>query len=261
MAPQYRGYIFDLDGTIYLSDRLIPGADEVVARIRATGGKVSFVSNKTVQTSRDYAAKLNRLGIRVDSTDVTNSTQALIHRLGAIAPGARLMVLGEQPLRDELTRAGFAITWREAETDWVVISMDRTLNYLKLNSAMHAVRHGARMCATNPDRTCPFAEGEVMDAAATIAALEAVTDRTVEFVAGKPSPALVEAAMDRMGLEPRDCVVVGDRLETDIVMAQAAGAAGALVLSGVTARESLDQSHVEPDHVLDSIADILGWLA
>ena len=98
-----------------------------------------------------------------------------------------------------------------------------------------------------------------MDAAAYIAALEAVTNREVEFIAGKPSPALVDAAMARMGLEASECVVVGDRIETDVVMARRAGAAGALVLTGVTSREAVDQSDVKPDHVLDSVADILGW--
>jgi len=259
VALRYRGFIFDLDGTIYLSDRLIPRADEVVAKVRRTGAKVSFLSNKAIQTSRDYAAKLNRLGIPVSESEVVSSIDALVMRLSEIAPGARLYVIGEPPLLGALRGAGFTLSSDERAIDYVVLSMDRTLHYGKLNFAMNAVRNGARLCATNPDRTCPFEGFELPDAGGIIAAVEAVTGAKVEFIAGKPSPLLIETALRRMGVDARETVMVGDRLDTDIVMGKNAGAATALVLTGVTNRQTLAASDIRPDYVLESVADILAW--
>lgn len=260
MERRYKGFIFDLDGTIYLSEKVIPRADEVVAAVRHAGAKVAFLSNKAIQTSRDYAARLNRLGIPVSERDVVSSIDALISRLSEIAPGARLYVIGEPLLQQELRAAGFSLTSDERGVDYVVLSMDRTFHYGKLNLAMRAVRNGARICATNPDRTCPFAGYELPDAAGIIAALEAVTGAKVEFVAGKPSPLLIETALKRMGVATRESIMVGDRLDTDIVMGKNAGTATAIVLTGVTSRQALAESNVKPDFVLDSVADILGWI-
>jgi len=251
----YKGYIFDLDGTLYVGERLIPGADRVVRRLRAACAKVTFVSNKTVQTAADYCAKLNRLGVAAETGEVLTATEALLHRLKDRA-GARLFVIGEPPLKAALRKGGFVLADDERGVDYVVVSLDRTFHYGKLTFAMRAIRNGAKVCAANPDRTCPVEGGEVPDAAATLAALEALTGASPEFVAGKPSPFLIQAAAQRMGLAPQECLMIGDRLETDVLMARRAGAAAALVLTGVTRREELAEADVKPDLVLDSVADL-----
>jgi NagD protein len=230
-----------------------------VAAVRRAGAKVAFLSNKAIRPSHDYAAKLKRLGIPVEESDVVSSMDALILRLSKIAPAARLYVIGEPPLEQALRAAGFRLSSDEKAVDYVVLSMDRTFHYGKLNLTMKAVRNGARLCATNPDRTCPFEGYELPDAAGIIAAVEAVTGKRVEFIAGKPSPLLIETALQRMDVEARESIVVGDRLDTDILMGKNAGTATAVVLTGVTTREMRAASKIEPDFTLESVADILDW--
>ena len=174
-------------------------------------------------------------------------------------------MVGEPPLLAELAAFGLQITngtQHGEEADFVVAAFDRTFDYGKLNTAFQAIRQGARFVATagrSPpaDRTCPVEGGEIPDAAAVIGAIEGCTGKEVELVAGKPSSLIIEAGLARMGgLLPEQCLVVGDRLETDVVMAQRAGAVSAVVLTGVTRREHLSHSSIRPDYVLESVADI-----
>lgn len=253
----YRGYIFDLDGTTYRGEALIPGASRVVETLRAVGCRVVFVSNKPLEPSARYARKLTRLGIPTPPEDVINSTQALIYYLREHHPRARLFVIGENSLQGEFREAGFALTDAVDEIDVVVAAFDRTLEYAKLNTAHQALVRGARFYATNADKTCPVAGGEIPDCAGVIAFLEATTDRQVELVAGKPSRHILGAALERLGVEEDRCLMVGDRLATDIYMGNRAGMDTALVLTGVTGREYLAESDVRPIYVLDSVADLL----
>ena len=257
---RFQGYIFDLDGTIYLGERAIPGAPETVRRLRQAGCRVTFVSNKPLEPRERYAEKLTRLGIPTEPADVLTSGHVLGRWLAAEAAGARVFVVGEPPLLAELAAFGLQITngaEHSEEADFVVAAFDRTLDYRKLNTAFQAIRQGARFVATNADRTCPVEGGEIPDAAAVIGAIEGCTGKQVELVAGKPSALIIEAGLARMGgLSPEQCLVVGDRLETDVVMAQRAGAASAVVLTGVTRREHLARSPIQPDYVLESVADI-----
>lgn len=253
--PRYAGYVFDLDGTIYLGDVLIPGAQATIERLRNAGRPVVFVSNKPLEPRESYAHKLTLLGIPTPPEDVINSTQALIHLLRQRHPGARLLVIGEQKLLDELTRAGLCLTQQVDRVEVVVAAFDRTLDYTKLNLAHQALVRGARFYATNADKTCPVAGGEIPDCAGVIAFLEATTGRTLEEIAGKPSAHILAAALTRLGVEAGRCLMVGDRLATDIAMGQAAGMDTALVLSGVTSREALAASGAAPTYVLESVAD------
>jgi NagD protein len=256
-AAPHRGWLFDLDGTVYLGDALIPGADVAVAALRAAGRKVAFLSNKPLQSRAEYAEKLTRLGIPATAGDVVNSSAVLARHLAHLDPGAPVFVIGEASLVGELHAAGFEIR-ADSRVRWVVISFDRTFDYAKLNTALQAVtRNGARLIATNPDRTCPVEGGEIPDCAGMIAAVEAVTDRTVEIVVGKPSPLILEAALAVLGLPARECVIVGDRLETDILMGKAQGLGTILVLTGVTRPGDGRIDEVAPDLVLRSIRDVV----
>jgi NagD protein len=255
----FKGFIFDLDGTVYLSDRLIPDADRVIRLIRESGRRVVFLSNKPIQTREDYASKLTRLGIPTQPDEVINSTFVMTNYLKKIAPQARLFVVGETPFIEELKRAGFQITDEPKQIEYVVVAFDRTFDYGKLNVAFQAIKSGAHFVATNPDRTCPVESGEIPDCAGMIAAIEAVTEKKVEIIVGKPSPIMIQAALDVMGLRPEECILIGDRLETDIRMGKESGIATGIVLTGVTDEETLKKvkhTPAQPDFVFQSIADV-----
>lgn len=253
------GYILDLDGTVYVGERLVPGADRAIAELRARGRRILFLSNKPLYSRRDYADKLTRLGIPTREEEVINSSFVLARHLARHAPGARVFAIGEPPLLEELAAVGLRLTEDPARVEYVVAAFDRTFDYRKLNVAFQALRRGARFLATNPDRTCPVEEGEIPDAAAVIAALEATTGRQVEDVFGKPSRHTVEMALATLGLPAAGCALAGDRLETDIRMAKENGLVAILTLTGVTRREDLARAPVQPDHVVDGIGD-LPWL-
>jgi NagD protein len=252
----HRGWLFDLDGTVYLGEALIPGADRVIAALRDDGRRVAFLSNKPLETRGDYARKLTRLGVPASAEDVINSSLVLARHLAGLDPGAPVFVIGEPPLIAELEAHGFEVR-RDARVRWVVIAFDRTFDYAKLHTALQAVRGGARLIATNPDRTCPTAEGEIPDCAGMMAAVEAVTGATVEVVVGKPSPIILDVALTALGVPAADCVIVGDRLETDIVMGKRNGLATVLVLSGITRAGDPRIAEIAPDAVLASILDLI----
>jgi len=253
----YRGFIFDLDGTVYLGEQLLPGAKAVLEALRAAGRRLCFLSNKPIQSREDYALKLTRLGVPTDVEEVINSSYVLARHLAREAPGARCFVIGEAPLRAELERAGLTPV-DGPKVDYVVVAFDRTFDYRKLDVALQAVkRYGARLIGTNPDRTCPVAGGEIPDAAGMIGAVEGVTGRRVDPIVGKPSPIMLAVALERLGLAARDCAVVGDRLETDVAMGKAAGLATILVLTGITRVGDPEIARWQPDHVVASLDDLL----
>ena len=235
------GYIFDLDGTVYLGDNVIPGAPETIAALRKRGCGIVFLSNKPLQPREVYAEKLTRLGIPTSPDDVINSSLVLARYLVREMADATVFVIGEQPLVDEMVAAGLATSDNPEEIDVVIASFDRTFDYRKLNIGYQALRLGARFFATNADRTCPVEGGDIPDAAAVIGALEGCSGRKVELVAGKPSAMIVDMVLGRLGLEASDCLMVGDRLETDILMGNKAGMSTALVLTGVTQQDALTQ--------------------
>lgn len=258
---RFAGYVFDLDGTLYLGDVLLPGAADAVRSIRALGARVAFVTNKPLERPAAYAAKLSRLGIPVAADEVVSSTDALVRYLARNAAGACVLTVAE-PLVDELLgEAGFRLTREPADADLVVVAWDRTFDYDKLVRAFRAVRAGARLVATNPDPWCPMPDGDLPDCAAMLAAVEASTGVTAEAVVGKPSSHMAETIVERLALEPADAILVGDRLLTDIPMAAAVGMASALVLTGATRPEGLGAAlaaaPVAPRFVIRSVADLL----
>lgn len=256
-ALNFSGYIFDLDGTIYRGERLIPGAKETIEKLKSLSKKIVYLSNKPLQTREDYASKLTRLGIPTEPVEVINSSLVMARWLSQQAPGEKVYVIGEQPLIDELLRGGFRISEEAGEIKYVIASFDRTFDYRKLNIALQAIKKGAHFVATNPDRTCPVEGGEIPDCAAMIGAVEGATGKRVEAVVGKPSDIMIRIAVDEIGLPSRACLLVGDRLETDMAMGKRAGMATALVLTGVSNRENLREGGIRPDFVWESVAEII----
>jgi HAD superfamily hydrolase (TIGR01457 family) len=252
------GFILDLDGTVYRGDTVIPGAPETIAWLRDQGHRVLFLTNMPLKRRGDYARKLTDLGIPTRPDDVLFSSVVLADYLSLEFGGATVFVIGEEPLTEELAAAGMRISEDPEEIEIVVASFDRGFTYQKLDIGFQALRRGARFFATNGDATLPVEGGEVPDAAATIAALEACSGRTVDLVVGKPSTVVVDMALRRLDLPADSCFVVGDRLETDILMGLRAGMTTALVLTGVTDIAEVDVSPIRPHYVLDSIGELRG---
>ncbi len=255
--PRYDGYIFDLDGTIYLGDIVLPGALELLATLRAEGRKVAFLSNNPTKTREQYVTKLRAMGAQVELAEVVNSSHVMVQWLLEHAPGATLFVCGEQPLIGELAAAGFPLSERAGEIAYVVASFDRTFTYHKLQVAFDAIRAGARLVATNPDRFCPVPGGGEPDAAAIIAAIEACTNTRCEVNVGKPSPIMARTVSAMLGLPPERCLMVGDRLMTDIAMGAGAGMATLLVLTGDSGRADLPDAPAQPTYIAETLLEVL----
>jgi NagD protein len=256
-AQLYEAYIFDLDGTVYLGDSLLPTAGETISRLRQMGKRTVFLSNNPTNTREAYAAKLTRLGLPTPVSDVVNSSYVMVDFLRQTLPEAQLFVVGEASLRDELMAAGFELTEDAARIDVVIASFDRTFTYHKLQVAFDAIRNGARFFATNADRYCPVPGGGEPDAAAIIAAIEACTDTQVEAVVGKPSAIMAEAILRLVELPPARCLMTGDRLETDVLMGLRAGMSGALTLTGATDEAALAEASIKPTYVVRQLHDLL----
>jgi HAD superfamily hydrolase (TIGR01450 family) len=249
---------FDLDGTLYIGDHLLPGAAAAVAWVRAGGARAVFATNNPLRSANEYAARLTALGIPAVADDVVTSLDALLMYLEGAHAGAAVLPIAEALVADTLRSAGFAITADPAVADVVVVSFDRTFDYAKLTAAYRAVRlHGAAIVATNPDPYCPTNDGGVPDCAAMLAAVEACTGAKAEAVVGKPSRYMADAVLGRLGATASRAAFVGDRLTTDVAMARAAGMVAILVLSGATTPANLRASDLKPDLVLDSVGDLL----
>jgi HAD superfamily hydrolase (TIGR01450 family) len=258
----YEAYVFDLDGTIYLGDHLLPGAGRLVGALRELGRPVRFLSNNPTRDPEQYAEKLAGFGLPTPVEDIVNTVVVMTRWLREHAPGAVVFPIAEAPLIRAFERAAIPMSEDPAEIDIVVASFDRAFDYRKLQIAFDAIwfHRRARLVATNPDRYCPMPGGRgEPDAAAIVAAIEACTGVACEVNVGKPAPEMLDAALDGLGVPAQRAIMVGDRLHTDIRLAQAAGAVSALVLTGDTQLTDLvDVAPGEgPDFVLDRIDRLL----
>jgi HAD superfamily hydrolase (TIGR01450 family) len=258
ITRSFAGYAFDLDGTLYIDDVLLPGAAETISTIRSGGGRVAFVTNKPLETAADYAAKLTRLGVPAEADDVVTSIDALVLYMQGRHRHARVMAIAEPPVIASLRAAGFAVTDDPGATDVVVVAFDRSFDYGKLTAAYRAVRlHGAVIVATNPDPYCPTADGGIPDCAAMVAAIEACTGAKAEATVGKPSPHMAAAVLERLQVPAGSAVMVGDRLATDVMMARSNGLTAVLVLTGATKRDDLASSSIRPDYAIESLHELV----
>ena len=253
----FDAYIFDLDGTCYLGEALLPSVEETITYLRNQGRRTVFLSNNPTSTREEYAARLTTLGLPTPAVDVINSSLVMVDFLNRHHPGGNLFVIGEASLERELEVAGFTLTEDPQGIDAIIASFDRTFTYNKLQVAFDAIRVGAHFYATNADRYCPVPGGGQPDAGAIIAAVEAATSTQVEAVVGKPSRYMAEAILSLLQLPPEHCIMIGDRLETDVLMGLNAGMAGALTLTGATDLTMLHASEVQPTFVLRSLGDLI----
>jgi len=253
----FKGFIFDLDGCIFRGDRPIPGARETLDAIRARGIRLLFLTNNSTGTPQQYSEKLAAMGIRASTDEILTSAVATAAYMHQMERGGAFIV-GEKALETAVEGEGFTILGenRATEAKYVVCGLDREVTYEKLKAASLALERGARFIASNADPSLPTEEGYLPGAGAIISALVATTKIKPEIV-GKPSRRIMKIALRRLGLKAEEVVIVGDVLETDIKAGKNSGVHTVLVLTGVTKREQLIASNIQPDLTLDSVADIM----
>jgi HAD superfamily hydrolase (TIGR01450 family) len=258
----YEGYVFDLDGTIYLGDELLPGAERLILKLRELGRRVIFLSNNPTKDPQMYAEKLGGLGLKTPASDIVNTVVTMTEWLLQNHPDATVFPISEDPLKNSLDEAGIRMSEDPEEIDIVIASYDRGFEYRKLQIAFDAIWFYGRamLVTTNPDRYCPFPGGRgEPDAAAIVAAIEACTGTKCRINVGKPDPIMLKTVMELVGLDAEECVMIGDRLYTEIRMAKDAGMPSAVVLTGETTEEDLDGESEKdlPDYVLQRIDQLV----
>lgn len=253
-----RHVALDMDGTIYLSDTVFPFTNDFLARLRAMGISYSFLTNNPTKSLKDYLAKLARMGIEAAPEQMYTTTIAMIDYIKSHYPDARrLFVLGTPSMKGMLEEAGFTITADDPADvpDIVLASFDMTLEYSRLCRAAWWVSRGLPYLATNPDRVCPTdRETILVDCGSICKCIEHATGRQPDVTLGKPDPNMLSGIRSRMGLNPDQIAMVGDRIYTDIEMAYRAGAFGVLVLSGETTVEVARQAEHQPSLICKDIA-------
>lgn len=253
-------FLFDMDGTLYLGDRLFPCTLPLLREIQNNGGRYLFMTNNSSKSVNAYIEKLAKLGIAATKEDFMTSSMATAAYLQEHHKGARLYVCGTQSLIDELTQAGFTVTQSKEETDCIVMGFDTELTFQKLSdiSEMLCTRT-LPYIATNPDYVCPTEFGSVPDCGSVCDMIYNATKKR-PVVIGKPEARMPLAAMAMCGVTPAETAVVGDRIYTDIKSGLNAGALSILVMSGETTKEILDASPDKPDYVIEDCGEITAAL-
>lgn len=251
-------FLFDMDGTLYLGNRLFDFTNELLATIKACGGKYMFMTNNSSKSVADYIKKLKGLGVDACYDDFMTSSQATAYYLKKHYSGSRLYVCGTKSLILELEANGFEVVTDLDRTDVVVMGFDTELTFKKLEdvSKLLLLRPDIPYIATNPDYVCPTEFGSVPDCGSVCDMLYNVSGRR-PLVIGKPEPLMPILAMDKTGYTAENTLVVGDRIYTDIKSGINAGTVTALVLSGETTREILNASQDKPDFVLESARELI----
>jgi len=249
------GIVLDLDGTIWIDGRMIPGALDCLRWLRETGYPVIYLTNNPVRPEA-YAERLSAGGVLTSPDEVITASGILLEHLRETSPGACVYVLADPDVSAQF-EADFRLSEDPAEIDVVIATSPAALNYEGLTIAYRALQRGARFLATNADPSWVSPDGmEVPHAAAVIGALQASAKRNVELVAGKPSRLAAERVQRRLDRPPAEILVVGDNLDTDVRFACENGMASVLVLTGVAQRSDLADTDWMPGHVLDSIAGL-----
>lgn len=253
----YKGILADLDGTVNRGKNLIPGAAATYSELTRKGIRWVFVSNSATKLSSDLAAKIAALGLDVTADQVVNSAAAIINALRKDYSGKRVMVVGEPRLVEGIEGAGAEISEDPDRTDIVVAAMDTGFTYDKLRRAHIALQNGALFWASNMDASFPASHGFLPGAGSIVASIATASGRPPDRIFGKPSPDMAELALEILNIEPESCLMVGDRIETDIVFAKKAGIDSALVLTGASTKDDLARSSYQPEYMFDSISGIV----
>ena len=250
LLKQIKLFLFDMDGTLYLGNRLFDFTNELLSTIRENGADYLFMTNNSSKSVLDYVKKLENLGVKATKDDFLTSSQATAYYLNNNFKGANLYVCGTKSFKDELISAGFTVTEDLDKVDLIVMGFDTELTFKKLEDVSRLLlTRDIPYIATNPDLVCPTEFGSVPDCGSVSIMLKNATGKEPLFI-GKPSPLMPTLAMAKKGVSPTETAVVGDRIYTDIKSGVNAGAHSILVMSGETTEEILNASDVKPEMVL-----------
>ncbi|MFB6172808.1 MAG: HAD-IIA family hydrolase [Haloarculaceae archaeon] len=253
----YRGVVLDLDGTVYRHEDPVPGARETLADLRDRGLDLLFFSNNPTATQEGYAERLAGMGLDVAPAEIRSSASVTADYLTDAHDDDEVYFVGSSGLRSLLDARDVALTDDYEDPDVVLVSFYRGFSYDTMMEAMWALDGTAPFIGTDPDMTVPVDEGRnVPGSGAIINAVAGVADRDPDRIMGKPSDEAIREVRDALGHPPAECLVVGDRLDTDIALGERAGMETVLVLSGVTSRADVAAADVTPDHVVSSVADL-----
>lgn len=249
-----KGFICDMDGVIYHGNRLLPGVTEFVHWLYEEGKNFLFLTNSSERSPKELQQKLARLGLEVDESHFYTSALATAKFLHDQSPGCSVYAIGAPGLLNALYDVG--ITMNDVNPDYVVVGETRSYNYDSILQAVKLVFGGAKLIGTNYDINGPAEDGIIPACRALIAPIELATNRSAYFV-GKPNPLMMRTGIKRLGLHAEDAVMVGDRMDTDIISGIEAGMDTVLVLSGVSTRETVKEYPYRPKYILDGVGKIM----
>ena len=250
-------FLFDMDGTLYIGDKLFDFTNDLLDTIKKNGGRYMFMTNNSSKSVADYIKKLDKLGIKAEYEDFITSSQATAYYLKKHHKNAVLYVCGTASLKEELVKEGFRITENTEETECIVMGFDTELTFKKLHdiSYMLSIRE-LPYIATNPDYVCPTEFGSVPDCGSVCDMIFNSTGKR-PVVIGKPQPLMPILAMEKTGYAKNETAVIGDRIYTDVKSGINAGVVSVLVMSGETDEKTLNTSEDKPDFVLESGKELL----
>ncbi len=249
-----KGYICDMDGVIYHGNRLVDGAKEFVNWLKNEHKRFLFLTNSSAKSPKELKQKLAHMGIEVAVEDFFTSAQATASFLASQNPNVGVYVIGESGLINALHDAGFYID--NVNPTYVIVGESRTYNFEQIELAVHLILNGAKLIGTNSDLTGPSEKGVVPACRALVAPIEMATGRKAYFI-GKPNPLIMRHAIKKIGCRLEDTLIVGDRMDTDIIAGIESGIETALVLSGITKKEDLVMFPYQPTYILERAADIM----
>jgi HAD superfamily hydrolase (TIGR01457 family) len=253
-----RCFLLDMDSTFYLSERLLEGALRFIDLLHTQEKEFLFLTNNSSKHRRQYAEKINRLGLPLPEELVFTAGEATALYLRDRHPGASVYVVGTPALENEFRQHRFQLV--ENAPELLVLGFDTTLTYQKLWKMCDFVLAGVPYITTHPDFNCPTETGFIPDIGAMISFVEAATGREPDLVVGKPNRLIVDAAAAKMGLAVDQLCMIGDRLYTDIALGKASGITTVLVLSGETKLEDLESSPFQPDYIFQNLAGVAACL-
>ena len=251
---EIRSYLMDMDGVLIREDHAIPGADAFIAGLREKQIPFLVLTNNSIYTPRDLSARLARAGLQVPEEFIWTSALATASFLADQVPNGSAFVIGEAGMTTALHEVGYILT--DTDPDYVVLGETRTYSFEAITQAIRLVHAGARFIATNPDVTGPSPDGP-LPATGSVAALITKATGAEPYFVGKPNPMMFRSAMNRIEAHSESTIMVGDRMDTDIVAGIEAGLDTILVLTGSTKREAVNRFPFRPSRILDSIADAI----
>jgi 4-nitrophenyl phosphatase len=252
----YRGVVLDVDGTVVRGDTPIPGALDALETFDDAGLRRLFLSNNPTKAPPAYVDRFERAGFAVDADEVMTSGTVTVRYLREQHADDALFLVAESGFHEQVADADLTVVEDPDDAEAVVVSIDRSFTYDRLTAALHALDGDVPFIGTDPDVTIPTDAGLIPGSGAIIRAVAGVVERDPDRVLGKPDEYAQRLALDYLGVPAEECLVVGDRLNTDIALGERAGMTTVLVRTGVTDEQTLNASDVRPDYVLDSIADI-----